>query len=134
MDSWDRHAWAELRSDAEDLVNELPLRDGIALSDPADLTFADCMHRLVTIDRSAGALRRPESEARRNPLFYESMVLLDDVVQVRRCSTTTAPAEFPRRLQVGNGRWICRVAIDVNDSRRRSAGEQCEPQEQLCRD
>ncbi len=71
-------------------MDELTLRYRIALSDPADLTFADCMHRFVALDGSARTLRRSESEARRDPLLDEPMVLLDDVVQVRRRSATAA--------------------------------------------
>jgi hypothetical protein len=37
-------------SDAEDGVEEQALRHRIALSDPADLTFADCLHRLIALD------------------------------------------------------------------------------------
>ena len=69
-----------LRSDAEDCMDELALRDSIALGDPSDLTFADCMHRLVALDGSPGTLRRSKAEARGNPLLYETMVLFDDVV------------------------------------------------------
>src|SRR3954453_15784357 len=36
-----------LRSDAEDCMDELALRDSVALGEPSDLTFADCIHRLV---------------------------------------------------------------------------------------
>ena len=53
----------ELRGHAEDGVDELALRYGIALSYPADLTFADCVHRLVAFDRSAYTLYRAESLA-----------------------------------------------------------------------
>ena len=70
----------DLRGDTEDCVDELALRYRIALSDPADLTFSDCMHRLVSFDRSACSLHRSESQARRDPLLDEPMVLFDDVV------------------------------------------------------
>ena len=70
------------RGDAEDCMDKLALRDSIAFSNPADLTFANGMHRLVAFDRSACTLYRSESKARRNPLLDEPMVLLDDVVQI----------------------------------------------------
>ena len=65
----------ELLGDAEDRMDELALREGIALRDPVDLTFADRMHRLVAGYRPASTLHRPESEARSNPLLDEAMVL-----------------------------------------------------------
>jgi hypothetical protein len=77
----------------EDCVDELTLRHEIALSDPADLPFADRMRRLVALDRSIRTLHRSESETRRNPLLDEPMVRLDDVVQIRRRSATTAGLE-----------------------------------------
>jgi len=69
-----------LRSDTEDRVNELTLGDSITLGYAADLPFADCMHRLITFDRSTRSLGRSESETRRDPLLDEPMVLFDDVV------------------------------------------------------
>ena len=87
-------ARAELRRDTKDCVDELALRYRITFCDPANLTFADGMHRLVAFDGSTCAFHRSESEARCDPLLDEPMVLLDDVVQIRRRSATTAPAEF----------------------------------------
>lgn len=95
---------------------ELPLRYRIALRDPADLPFPDCMHCLVTLDRSTRAFRRTESKAGRNPLLDESMVLLDDVIQVRRCSAATAPAEFAGLLQLGDRAVAGRMPIDIDDA------------------
>ena len=86
----------ELRGDAEDSVNEFALADRIGLRYPANLAFADRMHRLVTLDRSPRPLRRTEAEARRNPLLDEPMILLDDVVQIRRGSAATAPSSPDR--------------------------------------
>jgi len=34
-------------------MDELTLRNGIGLRDPANLTFSDGMHGLVSLDRSA---------------------------------------------------------------------------------
>jgi hypothetical protein len=65
-------------------VDKLPLRYSITLGDPADLTFADCMHRLVPVDRSARTFRGSEAETRCNALLDEPMILLDDVVEIRR--------------------------------------------------
>ena len=69
-----------LRGDAEDGVDELTLTDRIAFRHPADLAFSDCMHCLVALNRSACTLLRTESEARRNSLLDEAMILLDHVV------------------------------------------------------
>src|SRR5689334_14618982 len=82
----------ELRGDAEDAVNELTLSCRIAFGDPADLTFADCMHRLVTLDRSPRSFSRTEVEARRNPHLDDAMVWLDDVIQIRHRSAAAAPS------------------------------------------
>jgi hypothetical protein len=124
----------ELRGHAEDGVDELALRYGIALSYPADLTFADCVHRLVTLDRSAGTLHRSEPKVRRNPPLDEPMVLLDDVVQIGRCSATTAPAEFAGLLEFGDCAGVRWMPIYVDHAWRGTASGQCEAQEQLRRD
>jgi len=105
-----------LRCDAENAVNELALRDGIVPGDPAHLTFTDCVHRFVALDRSTSALHRSESEARRNPLLNEAMVLLNDVVQIRCPSAATSANEFIGLLQFGDCAGIRRMSIDVDHS------------------
>ena len=56
------YAWWELRENADNCVDELALRHGITLGNPADPTLADCMHRLITLAQRT--LYRSESEAR----------------------------------------------------------------------
>ena len=48
----------ELRRDNKDWVDELALRYRIGLRDPADLPFADCLHRLVAFDGHAPSTDR----------------------------------------------------------------------------
>jgi hypothetical protein len=43
------------------------------------------------------------------------MVLLDDVIQVRRCPATTSPAEFAGLFQLGDRARLRRVPIDIDD-------------------
>jgi hypothetical protein len=125
----------ELRAEAEDRMNEIALSDWIALRDPADLPFADRMHCLIAFDRPACAVHRTKPEACGDPLLYEPMILLDDVVQIGRGSAATALAEFAGPLQFGNRAGVSRMPIDVDDPRRGSAAAgQCQAQEQLRRD
>ena len=97
----------ELRRDTKDCVDELALRYRIAFCDPANLPFADGMHRLVAFDGSTCAFHRSESEARCDPLLDEPMVLLDDVIQMRRRSATTAATQSTGLIQTRQPR--CRT-------------------------
>src|SRR5262249_28932362 len=102
----------KLCSDAENCMDELTLTNRITLSDPTDLPFSDCMHRFVALDRSACAVGRSKSEARRNPLLDEPVILLDDVVQIGRCSTATASSQFTGLPQLGDG--VGRMTIHID--------------------
>jgi hypothetical protein len=97
-------------------VDELSLSDWIVLTNPADLPFADGVHYLVTLNRSARARRRMKTEARHDPLLDETMVLLDDVVQVRRGSAAAASTKFARLLQLGDCAGRIEGPIEVRPS------------------
>jgi hypothetical protein len=68
------------------------------LRDPADLPFADYKRRLIP-PRMPLPDRSPRIAVIR---FLMNRWLLDDVVQIRRRSGTTAPAEFTALLQLGD--------------------------------
>ena len=74
--------WTSLRGQSEHLVDQLRLPDHVALRHPSRLSLAERMHDL---DPAQGPPRRGESlEAPHRPgaAFDESVVLLDDVVQI----------------------------------------------------
>src|SRR5947199_5960883 len=98
-------------------MDELTLTNRISLRDPADLPSSNRVHRLVTLDRSTRAFDRSESEAGGDALFNESVILLDDVVDIRRCPTTTAPTQFAGLLQFGDRTGVRQMSIDI-DTRR----------------
>lgn len=65
------------------LVYESDLPDHIVLRQPADLTFPDHVHRLVSCDRVQRATHTPEPQARGDSLFDETVILFQHIVQVR---------------------------------------------------
>ena len=67
-------------SDAVNLVYEPDLPDDVALRQPADLTFSDPVHRLISRNRIHGTLRRPEPKAGDDSLLDEAMILFQDII------------------------------------------------------
>jgi hypothetical protein len=99
----------ELRGNAKDRVNELPLADWIAFRDPADLTLPVCVHRPVALDGSARTLCRTEAEARRYPLLDESMVLLNGLITNDKFCLTRISR---RKLRYARCRRVSSCAVD----------------------
>src|SRR3954451_2217264 len=73
--------WSEiLCSDPEHPLDEADLPNDIALRQPAYLSLADHVHRLVPLDRSQSPVDRSEPEAGSNPLLHEAMVLFNGLI------------------------------------------------------
>jgi len=97
-------------------VNEGTLTEHIAFGQPAHLSFADHVHRLVPVNRVQRALNRTKTETRGNALLDEAVILLDHVVQIRTPPISAPAAEFPLAFQLGEGVHVCLVASDVDDA------------------
>jgi hypothetical protein len=69
-----------LGRDAEDLMNETNVAGYIALGQPSHLPFFDHVHGFISGYRIYCPLHGAEPEAGHDPLFDESVVLLNDVV------------------------------------------------------
>src|SRR5215469_18875222 len=84
---------------------------------PADLTFADDVHGLVSRYRVQRAIDGSEPLASHDRLLHETMILLKDVVEVG-CPSTPAPlTKFARAFQLFDSSRIRRMAIHVDHSR-----------------
>lgn len=97
-------SYAECTLDKSDLANN------VLLSDPADLTFADNVHGLVSCDRVECTIDRSEPLASCDPLFGETMILLKDVVQVGRTSVLAPLTKFSRPFYFFDSERVCRMA------------------------
>ena len=62
------------------------------------------MHCFVALDRSLRARERVETEARPDPPFDRTVILLDDVVEVRDDATATSLAEYMSPFQFVDNR------------------------------
>ena len=84
---------------------------------PADLTFADDVHGLVSSNRVQCAIDGSEPLASQDALLHETMILLEDVVELG-CPSAPAPrTKFAGAFQLLDGRRVRRMAIHVDHSR-----------------
>ena len=72
-----------LCSDSVDLMYEPDLADHVTLLQPADLTFSDHVHRLISGDRVHRAAHGSKPQAGGDSLFDETVILFQHVVHVR---------------------------------------------------
>src|SRR5438270_8719572 len=97
--------------ESEDALDEADLLGNIALCQPSNLSFADHVHRLIALDRSFCTGERAEAEARIDPPFDRTMILLDNIVEIRHHAAATSLAECMISLQFVNHIGIRRVPV-----------------------
>ena len=75
---------------SEDALDEADLLSDISLCQQSNLSFADHMHCLIALDRSFCTGERAEAEARIDPAFDRTMILLDNIVEIRDHAAATS--------------------------------------------
>jgi hypothetical protein len=78
----------------------------VALCQPSNLSFADHVHCFIALDRSLRARERAEAEARLDPPFNRTVILFDNVIEIRDDATTASLAEYMSPLQFVNNTGI----------------------------
>ncbi len=107
---------AFLRCQIEKAVDELNLAKKV-VSCTHRLPLPDHMNRFVALNRSPGCLKFSEALLGVHSTFDGSMILFENVVQVLHGSVSTALAQRPLLLTVGDRGAVYRRQIRVDHSR-----------------
>ena len=66
----------------EEIGHESNLSTNVAFPDSFKLSLPDHVHGLITADGSPRCIETEESESGINSAFYESVILLDDIIEI----------------------------------------------------
>src|SRR5271169_755104 len=108
---------AFLGCQVEKAVDELNLPKKIISSHPSNLPLADHVDCFVALNRSPSRPEFSEALLGVNSTFDRSMILFENVVQVLHRSVSTALAQRPFLLTVGDRRAVYRCQVGVDHSR-----------------
>ena len=103
----------------EKAVDELNLSKKIISCHPSSLPLPDHVDCFIALNRSPSRLKFSEALLGVHSTFDGSMILFENVVQVLHRSVSTAVAQRPFLLYVGDRRAVDRRQIRVDDSRLR---------------
>jgi hypothetical protein len=106
-----------LGSQLEKAVDELNLSKKITSCHPSSLPLPDHMNCFVALNRSPSRLEFSEALLGIHSTFDGSMILFENVVQVLHRSVSTAVAQRPFLLSVGDRGAVNRRQVSVDHSR-----------------
>ncbi len=110
---------AFLGCQVEKAVDELNLTKKIISCHPSNLPLADHVDCFVAFNRSPSCLEFSEALLGVHATFDGSMILFKNVVQVLHGSVSTALAQRPFLLTIGDRRAVYRRKVGVDHSRLR---------------
>jgi len=99
--------------------------------EPSDLSFADHVHRFVARYGVECAIHGPEPETGSDSFFDKAVILLDDVVEVRRRSAAAVAPQFAGSLQIRNYLRVRRMSVDVDYPRSDLASARQSPSKEV---
>src|SRR5262249_24494463 len=83
-----------------------------------NLPLSEHVDDLIATDRSPCCIEARKSESRTDSAFYESVILLNYIVEIFTLSQLSVVGEDSFPLQFFNRRWVGFVLIEVDNSRR----------------
>src|ERR1022692_2527694 len=101
----------------EKAVDELNLTKKIISCHPSSLPLPDHVDGFIALNRSPCCLKFSEALFGVHSTFDDSMILFENVIQVRHRSVSTAVAQRPFLLTVGDRRAVNRCQVGVDHSR-----------------
>src|SRR5450759_2855151 len=101
----------------EEVVDELNLSEKIISCHPSSLPLPDHVDCFVALNRSPSRLKFSEALLGVHSTFDGSMILFENVIQVLYRSVSTAVAQRPFLLTVGDRRAVNRCQVSIDHSR-----------------
>ena len=103
---------------AEGLGNKAILGDDVSPLRPSELTLADHVHDFVAFQRSPCRVKEAESQTGLHQPFNESVILLNDVVQILARTQCAGLGKNTFLTQDIKGAGIGGIAVNVDHPRR----------------
>jgi hypothetical protein len=107
--------------ESEDAFNGADLLSDIALCQPSNFSFADHVHCFIALDSTLCRGERAKAEARIDPRFDRTVILFDNIVEIRDHASATSLAECMIPVQFVNNIAICQTTV-ASEVRRSLSG------------
>ena len=80
------------------------------------------MHCFISLNRALRAVEGTESQTSVDPSFYRTVILLDDVIEIRNNATAASSTKHVLLFKLLDNGRVRRISIHINDARARMPG------------
>lgn len=110
------HLLFSLGGHSKQAGDERYLPQDVSFSHATHLPFPDHVHHLVSLQSSPRGLQRKEAHPGLDQPLDETMVLLDQVIEVLDLSEFNLLGKNSNGFELGRGFGISRILIDIDDA------------------